>query len=314
MKRGGRKSLKDDKTLVRLMRILSRLNDGEELSTKGLAEDFGVSIRTIQKDFSERLDNNHNPFPIEYDTKKRIWKLKENHKITDGLTINEHIALYSMLEFSKSIGGKFFDISKGLISRIKEDRFSSIYTKLDMEDISDILDLIYLFDELIRDRLKVVFDYKEKRRTLEPIKIVSFEGFWYLLAKDCKDEIVKKYYLKDIKNIEKSKDRFVLDEKLKNLIENSVNAWFRQDVKPFNVKLKLSKEVAKYFIRRPISKTQKIIESFEDKSITISLKITNELEITPTVKKYIPFIEILEPSWLRDIMVEDLNIYLEKFK
>lgn len=44
-----------DKTLTRLNTILARLNDGEVLSVKELAEEFNVSIRTIQRDFNEKL-------------------------------------------------------------------------------------------------------------------------------------------------------------------------------------------------------------------------------------------------------------------
>jgi predicted DNA-binding transcriptional regulator YafY len=44
-----------DKILTRLVNILSKLNDGEALSVKELAEEFGVSTKTIQRDFNERL-------------------------------------------------------------------------------------------------------------------------------------------------------------------------------------------------------------------------------------------------------------------
>ncbi len=44
-----------DKTLTRLITILSRLNDGEALSVKELAKELGVCDRTIQRDFNERL-------------------------------------------------------------------------------------------------------------------------------------------------------------------------------------------------------------------------------------------------------------------
>ena len=40
-----------DKTLLRIMTILTKLNDGERLSVKELAEEFNVSTRTIQRDF-----------------------------------------------------------------------------------------------------------------------------------------------------------------------------------------------------------------------------------------------------------------------
>ena len=44
-----------DKTLTRLRLILQKLNDGESLGVKELAEEFNVSTRTIQRDFNEKL-------------------------------------------------------------------------------------------------------------------------------------------------------------------------------------------------------------------------------------------------------------------
>ena len=44
-----------DKILTRLTIILAKLNDGESLSVKELAQEFNVSTKTIQRDFNERL-------------------------------------------------------------------------------------------------------------------------------------------------------------------------------------------------------------------------------------------------------------------
>jgi predicted DNA-binding transcriptional regulator YafY len=58
-------------SLTRLVNILSKLNDGDLLSTKELAEEFNVSIRTIQRDFNERLIS----FPIE--KSGHSWKMQD---------------------------------------------------------------------------------------------------------------------------------------------------------------------------------------------------------------------------------------------
>jgi predicted DNA-binding transcriptional regulator YafY len=44
-----------DKTLTRLITIISKLHQGEALSVKTLAEEFNVSERTVQRDFNDRL-------------------------------------------------------------------------------------------------------------------------------------------------------------------------------------------------------------------------------------------------------------------
>jgi predicted DNA-binding transcriptional regulator YafY len=44
-----------DRLAVRLSLIISRLLAGETLSVKTLAVEFGVSVRTLRRDFRERL-------------------------------------------------------------------------------------------------------------------------------------------------------------------------------------------------------------------------------------------------------------------
>ena len=58
-----------DKILTRLTQILSKLYQGEQLQPKDLADEFNVSLRTIQRDFKERLAN----FPIFYENKH--WQM-----------------------------------------------------------------------------------------------------------------------------------------------------------------------------------------------------------------------------------------------
>ena len=44
-----------DRLSVRLSIIISRLMAGESLELKALADEFGVSERTLQRDFQQRL-------------------------------------------------------------------------------------------------------------------------------------------------------------------------------------------------------------------------------------------------------------------
>ena len=50
---------KNEKALIRQTTILMRLNAGERVNVKALAEEFGVGVRTIQKDLNERLINTY---------------------------------------------------------------------------------------------------------------------------------------------------------------------------------------------------------------------------------------------------------------
>lgn len=47
--------MQHDLLVVRLSQILFRLNQGERLDAQALADEFNVTLRTMQRDLNERL-------------------------------------------------------------------------------------------------------------------------------------------------------------------------------------------------------------------------------------------------------------------
>jgi predicted DNA-binding transcriptional regulator YafY len=298
-----------DKILTRLTTILSRLNDGEALGVQELASEFNVSTRTIQRDFNERLIS----FPIFQENKK--WKMQDDFKIEKSTSIEETIILEIIEKMSENIGGQFFSKTKKLLKKIKNDDFNPFYTKLNLEDISDRLNEIQLLETAIKSKNTIVCKYKINKNIgieINPLKIVNYEGFWYLVAIDAKNDILKKYYLKNISSIKITDDTFKVTEELDDLLENSVSIWFQEDIEPFDVTLHIDNKIAKYFQRKPISSTQIVEKTNDDGSLEIKVTITHEMEILPIVKYWLPNIKIIEPQWINDILDEQINLYYKK--
>jgi predicted DNA-binding transcriptional regulator YafY len=299
-----------DKALTRLRVILQRLNDGESLGVKELADDFGVSTRTIQRDFNEKLVSS---YPIFQENKK--WKMQDGFKIEKIRDIDDKIVLDIIEKITDSIGGNFAIKGKKLLNKIKNEEYSPIYTKLNIEDVSDMISDINLLEIAIKNKTTIECSYvydtdKRYDTTLKPLRIVNYEGFWYLIAIH-KDD-VKKYYLKEIKNIKLTETVFTVDTKIDNLLANSISIWFNENTEPFTIKLLALKGASKYFTRRPLP-TQ-IISSInsDDDSIEFDIKITHEMEILPIIKYWIPYLKVLEPKWLDDIVKQDLQKYLKE--
>ena len=296
-----------DKILTRLTKILSQLNDGEALSVKELAKEFNTSDRTIQRDFNERLKS----FPIYQENKK--WKMQEGFRVEKTNSLEDEIVLDIIEKITEGIGGKFSIKANKLLSKIKNEDFNPIYTKLNIEDISDKFQDIQVLEGAIRSKKAVTCSYNDETHpiyttTLEPLKIVNFEGFWYLVA--LKGDILKKYYLKNISHSKVTEESFTTDSKIETLLDNSISVWFQKDVDPFEVKLFANKSAAKFFKRRPLP-TQKIDSINTDGTMEFTVKITHEMEILPLIKYWIPHLFVVEPIWLKEIIREDTKKYLE---
>jgi len=298
-----------DKILTRLTVILSRLNDGEALSVTELAKEFNVSERTIQRDFNERLIS----FPI-YQDKKR-WKMQEGYKLEKSTSIEDAVVLDIMEKLIEGAGQRFSMKAEHLLSKIKNQSFNPFYAKLDMEDIGDKLKEVQQLEGAIKSRQEIQclyhFGNYGKTIDLKPLKIVNYEGFWYLVALDARNDVLKKYYLKNISQIAIKEKSFTTDAELDELLENSISIWFNEGMEPYRVILDISPDIAKYFKRKPISKTQRIEELREDGSMRVSIEITDDMEIIPLVKYWIPHIQVVEPADIREHIEKDLDTYIE---
>lgn len=298
-----------DKILTRLTIILARLNDGEALSVKELAEEFNVSTKTLQRDFNERLSGFH-----VYQDKRR-WKMQDGFRVEKTKSIEEQLVLDIIEKMTESIGGKFATTSHKLLSKIKNEEFNPIYTKLNIEDISDRFDDIQIIEKAIKNKTELACSYKNEREgtfraNIQPLKIVNYEGFWYLVA--LKDNYVKKYYIKTLSNIKETIITFRVDENIEELLKNSINIWFKADIEPFEVKIYADKIATKYFKRRALP-TQTIETLSQDGTMEFIVTITDEMEIIPIIKYWLPHLRVLEPSWISEMINEDLEVYLKKY-
>lgn len=297
-----------DKALTRLVTIVTKLYNGEALSVKDLAVEFNVSTRTIQRDFNQRLIS----FPIYQENK--LWKMAEDYKIEKNLGVEDALVLDIIDKMSQSVGQNFYQKAHKLLLKLKNEQFSPIYAKLDIEDISGHLKEIQLLETAIKNKRVISCDYSIDDKTIQaqikPLKIANFQGFWYLISLDTKEDILKKYYLKNISNITLLDTTFTIDSTIEELMKNSISIWFQKDYEPFVVKLFISNAISKYILRKPLSPTQTILKTYKDGSLDISVTITHEMEIIPIVQYWLPNIKVKSPKWLNSMICDSLKEYL----
>ncbi len=297
-----------DKTLYRLNTILSRLNDGEALSVKKLANEFNVSERTLQRDFKERLVS---LYPIYQE--KRLWRMQSGFKLEKQNATEDDLILGILKKMTEGMGTVFSAKANNLLSKIHNDSENPIYAKHSMEDISTHLEEIQTLTKAIETKHIITCTYAKDRapvrkRTIKPLKVVTFDGFWYLVGLNEDDEI-RKYYLKNITHIYITDRVFKSSTQIDKMLQDAVSIWFNAEQEPFKVQLKADAEIAKYFKRKPLA-TQSIEEEDADGSIVISLMVTNEVEVMQLVKCRLPHLHIIEPMWIKDKIQNDIKSFI----
>lgn len=202
-----------DKTLFRLTNIIAKLYNGAKLSNSELAEEFNVSTKTIQRDFVKLVAL----YPIYKDGRK--WCLQNDFQFDEKLSIEDDITLKLLSNVSKSFDKSFSQRADKLLQRVNENINSPIYTKIELEDISNKLSEIKEIETAINNSHTIIFTYLRDDNyfdvELEPYKIVNFESFWYLIGKN--NDVLKKYYLQNIFDIEILDQNYRVSKKLSSL-------------------------------------------------------------------------------------------------
>lgn len=297
-----------EKLFSRLTKILERLYNGEELQSSELARDYDVSVRTIQRDFIERLALS---FPIEKNGIK--WKMIDGHKLARTKIQREVIILDIMENMTKSLGTEIFTKGKNLLSKLKNDEESAFYTKLLFEDMSKNITDFEKLETAIKKQYIISFIHDNKQKQLKPYKILNLDGYWYLCGVNIKTNKLTNIKINKISLLSITKNQFEKIKDIDDKIKCAINGNFKPSRKLQKVELVIEDNPNYVLKKIPISPTLKVIDRSDREGwIHISLQVTDLAEITPFIKKNIPKVFVLSPIKLRDIILKDINSYTKK--
>jgi len=286
-----------EKVSVRLAEILIKLNRGEKLDPHQLAEEFGVTLRTIQRDLLERLA--YLPF-----TKDQHYFILEPYYL--GKLSTADIERFASLSGIKAL---FPALNDSFLRELFDTRISQAYLVKGhhYEDLSDKSGEFKQLEQAIVQHRLIHFIYKGKNYTsIAPYKLVNHKGIWYLAAKD--EHQLKTFSFTQLKGIQVIEQGFSPETGINTLIENEDSIWFGETKR--EVVLKIDHGVAPYFKRRNLLPNQQIDKELEDGSLIVSSRIAHDDQILPLIKYWIPHVSIIAPKELRDTLLELLCHYL----
>lgn len=296
--------LESDKT-KRLHFIYQRLlNEPLGLRAGDFAQELEVSTKTIQRDMQE-LKN--------YGVVLCGKTYKIDHLALEKNAEEDEKIIASILgELAKNSGQSIYTKAKSFLSRVFGQMNFPIAIgmqneKLDTQGLKKLRNL----QQAIQKKKVVKFCYEGKDFEVKPLKIALFDGFWYLVALDKKqDDLLKKFHFNTIVNLQNSLDGFDISANLEQKIQDIDSIWFHLDNK-FCVELWIDKAVKKYFLRKPFFRQISLNED-SDGSVIAQIEVFDKMEVLPVVYGYIPYIKVLSPQWLCDEVAETIKNYAKE--
>ncbi len=294
------------KKIMRLMFILNKLNGSGKVRSAELCEEFNVNIRTIQRDL-ELL--NKAGFPV-MSLEKGVYTFTEGFSLKKLMLTNEEASLISFFhEIADSLGKNFSESFRSLSNKLlSRDDDSPFYIKIPatqahMKNFPFVKELEQAIDECQKVSLTNASLKGNEVFKLSPVKIVNFEGFWYLLAMPEGKRAFWKFRSEKIKGLELLSENFDPPRDLKAMLDRSVNIWFSGDPGE-KIILEIDKDSAHYFKKKIYFPEQRIVKEKKDGTLVIESR-ANFNEVMRTIIHWIPDIRVISPKDL-DMKIKGL--------
>ncbi len=184
----------------RLLNLYERLNKGEVVSKDALAKDFGVSLKTIQRDIDDlraylaEIHFTEMEVSIQYDKAKNGYYLVRLER--EWLTNEEVLALTKILlesrafqkdELSRLIDKLIMQTAVNDRKTVEEIIRSEYLSYVPLQHNKPLLSPIWQLSEIIHTQKVISFLYtrqdgKTSFKTVKPVAIMFSEFYFYLIA------------------------------------------------------------------------------------------------------------------------------------
>ena len=291
-----------DTLVYRLAQMLVKLNQGERLDPQALADEFGVNLRTIQRDLNERFAY----LPLE----KTDGRYHLDPAFLGKLSTRD-IERFASLA---GVRGLFPSLSDDFLRDIFDARIQSalLVKGHHYEDLADRKEAFRLLEQAIVARRHVAFEYRKEEglkayASVAPFKLVNHKGIWYLAGRD--GEKLKTFAFGKIERLRLLETQFAPDPSVEKTLVEEDGIWLGEEKR--EIVLKISAEVAGYFKRRKLIANQVIEKELEDGGLIVSARVGHVNQVLPIVRYWIPHLRVISPEGLQAELERELARYVE---
>jgi predicted DNA-binding transcriptional regulator YafY len=292
-----------DTLVYRLAQILVKLNQGEKLDPQMLANEFGVNLRTVQRDLNVRFSY----LPLQ----KTAGRYHLDPVFLGKLTTRD-IERFASLA---GVHGLFPSLSDDFLRDIFDNRIQAtlLVKGHHYENLVGKEQLFRQLEQAIVSRRHVSFDYAKDEgvksyAAIAPFKLMNHKGIWYLAGRD--GDKLKTFSFVKIDRLNLLDSQFAADPAIDRSLAEDDCIWLGEEKK--EVVLQVSREVSGYFKRRKLIANQVIEKELEDGGLIISARVGHPNQVLPIVRYWIPHLRIISPEELQEEMEMDLAEYMKQ--
>jgi predicted DNA-binding transcriptional regulator YafY len=311
--------------VIRQWKILKRIEAGRHTSTASLAEEHGVTERTIRRDL-EALQEAGFPLYDEREDGRKVWRLVEGYKqrLTQSFSLAELSALYFGRNLLSFLGGApFAQDLESAFAKIREAlppkslpylaRIQELFAARPdpSKDYSKKAEVISgLIDATLHQRqLRIAYFSFASRRTksyvLDPYRLVYYHGGLYLYARSQEHAAVRTFAVERIQRLEVLETAFEMPADF-SVSEYARSAFGIAGGKPEEVEVAFAQEIAGYIRERSWHESQRL-EELPDGSVLVKLFVHPGFELQSWIKGFLPHARVLKPASLRERIRADIE-------
>ena len=293
-----------DTLVYRLSEVLTKLNQGESLDPQALADEFGVNLRTIQRDLNVRFAG----LPLIKANGR--YKMDEAH--LGKLTIRdiERFAAFT------GVSGLLPEMSGQFLKEVFATNANDAWQVRGhhYEDVREHRAMFVALEQAIVQKHTVQFRYCKTngdtrvRIAVEPYKLINQKGIWYLAAWD--DGKLKSFAISRIEALLVDAETFVPRKQVDKELADSDGIWL--GTARHRVLIQVSSQVATFFQRRNLVPNQVIEKETAGGGILVASTVVHIDEILPIIRYWIPHVRVLEPPHYQQILEQGLADYLKQ--
>ena len=314
---------------ARVLELLKRFNDGQKVCIELLQNDpmwFGKSEKTVRRD----LDVIKEYFPESFELIRGAKGEKGCYRaitkdvfsnFMDKDTLALMVQTFNIAQRNNILEGlNISDDDKRIInSKIRKSKECYEFITKPYETKKGDVKLLREMERAIEGKRYTTLTQKEyagvKEYEVKPYKIVFMNENFYLACENTNPEHPFSIFrISNIQEIKLHAKTFHLNPDIESFIKELQTPFPKYTTSyrthMIEVLVEVDSKKARFFKLKKFLPSQKVIQTKDDGSLLLTFRVTQEMEMEELIKKWIPYMKVIEPLSLKEKIEDDLKRYL----